>query len=120
MSLRKALDNLVVDESQLAAEDLAVECARPGCTPIAELQTRRLSTVTGTVHSIAIQPAGRAPELRVEMFDGTGILDVIWLGRRSIAGIKPGAFLTLTGRVTLVDGRLTIFNPSYQMLPGHG
>lgn len=119
MSLRKALDDLALDESELAAEELAVECGRPGSTRIADVQVRAQVSVTGTVHSIAVLPAGRAPELRVELFDGTGILDVIWLGRREIAGIRPGAYLTLTGRVTVVDGRLTIFNPGYQMLPSH-
>lgn len=119
MSLRKVLDDLAVDESDLAAEELAAECSRPGSTPIADLQVRSQASVTGTVHSIAVLPAGHPPELHVELFDGTGILTVIWLGRREIAGIRPGAYLTLTGRVTLVDGRLTIFNPGYQMLPSH-
>lgn len=119
MSLRKVLDELAVDESELAAEELAAECSRPGCTRIADLQVRSQTSVTGTVHSIAVLPAGRAPELRIELFDGTGILDVVWLGRREIAGIRPGAYLTLSGRVTLVDGRPTIFNPGYQMLPSH-
>ncbi|WP_109472912.1 OB-fold nucleic acid binding domain-containing protein [Ornithinimicrobium cavernae] len=119
MSLRKALDDLAVDSSELEAEELAAECARPGCTRIADLQVRSLTSVTGTVHSIAVLPADRAPELRIELWDGTGILEVIWLGRREITGIRPGAYLTLTGRVTMVDGRRTIFNPGYQMLPSN-
>ncbi len=120
MSLRRTLDRLAQDDSTLEAQELVAECARPGSTRIVDLQPRQMVSVTGTVHSIAVLPAERAPELRVELFDGTGILDVIWLGRREIAGIRPGAYLTLTGRVTVVDGQLTIFNPGYQMLPSHG
>ena len=120
MRLRKVLDDLAAPPSQTAAEELARECARPGCTPIAELTPREMVSVTGTIHSIAVLPVEEAPELRVELFDGTGIVDVVWLGRRAIEGIRPGAYLTLTGRVTLVDGRRTIFNPGYEMLPGRG
>lgn len=120
MSLRKTFDSLAADPAEVAAEELAQECARPGSTPIADLQVRDLASVTGTVHSIAVLPLEQNPELRIELYDGTGILDVIWLGRREIEGIRPGAYLTLTGRITLVDGRRTVFNPSYEMLPGRG
>ena len=120
MSVRRLLEGLAVDESELAAEELAAECSRPGGTRIADLRVRSQVSVTGTVHSIAVLPSDKAPELRIELFDGTGILDVVWLGRREIAGIRPGAYLTLSGRVTLVDGRPTIFNPGYEMLPSHG
>lgn len=119
MGLRKSLDDLGRSQSQLESEELAVECSRPGCTPIAQVQARAAYSVTGTVHSIAVIPSDQAPELHIELFDGTGILDVIWMGRREIEGIRTGAFLTLTGRVTMVDGRRTIFNPGYQMLPEH-
>lgn len=119
MGLRRMLDDLAQDQAELEAEELTIECARPGCTRIADLRPRRQATVTGTVHSVAVLPAEQAPELRVELYDGTGLLDVIWMGRRSIEGIRPGSYLTLTGRVTLVDGRRTIFNPGYEMLPGH-
>lgn len=119
MILRKAFDDLARNQSQLESEELAQECARPGCTPISEVQVRAEHSVTGTVHSIAVIPSDQAPELHIELFDGTGILDVIWMGRREIEGIRAGAFLTLTGRVTMVDGRRTIFNPGYQMLPEH-
>lgn len=120
MSLRETLDSLAADPSEVAAEELAHECARPGCTRIADLEVRDVASVTGTVHSIAVLPLEQDPELRIELYDGTGVLDVIWLGRREIEGIRPGAYLTLSGRVTLVDGRRTIFNPGYQMLPSHG
>lgn len=119
MGLRRAFDTLGLDQAELEAEEIAAECARPGCTRIADLPARAVVSVTGTVHSVAVLPPGRAPELRVELYDGTGIVDVIWLGRRAIEGIGPGTYLTLTGRVTTVDGRRTIFNPGYQMLPSH-
>ncbi|NLG21334.1 MAG: OB-fold nucleic acid binding domain-containing protein [Actinomycetales bacterium] len=119
MGLRETLDTLSLDQSELEAQEVAAECARPGCTRIADLTPRAQVSVTGTVHSVAVLPAGQAPELRVELYDGTGIVDVVWLGRRAIEGIGPGTYLTLTGRVTMVDGRRTIFNPGYEMLPGH-
>jgi hypothetical protein len=40
---------------------------------------------------------------------------VVFLGRREIPGIGPGAKLTAEGMVTDHQGRLAILNPDYQL-----
>lgn len=115
----RVLDRLGQDQAQLEATDLARTCARGGCTNVANLVPREHARVTGAVHSLAVLPAQAAPRLEVELYDGTGILVLTWLGRRSIEGIRPGAFLTVEGRVTEVDDQLTMFNPGYELLPHH-
>ena len=42
-------------------------------------------------------------------------MTLVWLGRRKIAGIKPGASLVAHGRVSCQDGRRIIFNPRYEL-----
>lgn len=120
MSLVSRLrERVVQDQADVEAADLSVECARPGCERIAELTKGRRGRVTGTVHSLAVPPKGALPELRVELYDGTGFVELVWLGRSSIRGIEPGTYLTVSGRVAVADDRLVMYNPGYDLLPAH-
>jgi hypothetical protein len=60
------------------------------------------------------------PALVAELYDGTGTLAVIWLGRRQIAGVEPGRRLRVEGMVTEQDGRPVLFNPRYELVPAGG
>ncbi len=116
-AVSRLLERLGRDQADLEADELARECGRTGCRRIQDVHAREHARLTGCVHSIAVPPRGDAPQLHVELYDGTDILQVIWLGRREIGGIVPGAFLTVEGRVCAVDGALTMFNPTYHLLP---
>lgn len=116
----RIVERLGQDQAELEAGELAKECTRAGCTRIGTLRERQVVEVTGCVHSLAAQPRDRAPELQVDLYDGTGLLRLVWLGRREIEGIRPGVFLTVRGRVTVVQDQKTMFNPGYQLLPDHG
>jgi len=107
------------DQAEVEAADLSLECARPGCERIGKLTQGRRVQVTGTVHSLAVPPKGARPELRVELYDGTGFVELVWLGRSSITGIETGAYLTVSGRVAVADDRLVMYNPGYDLLPAH-
>lgn len=115
----RLLNRLGRDQATMEAAEIAQECARPGCVTIATLTRCEVSQVTGTVHSLAVPPQETRPELRVELYDGSGILELVWLGRRSIAGVEPGAYLTVTGRVACEDDRMVMYNPGYDLLPAH-
>jgi RecG-like helicase len=121
-ALTTMFSGLLRSQGDVEAEEIAAECARPGCVRIADLRHRDHATITGTVHSVAIPPKSDSPQIRVELYDGSGIVELIWLGRRSITGISPGAYLTVRGRVAYDDttDRLLIFNPSYDLLPSRG
>lgn len=116
------MSGLLRSQGDVEAEEIAAECARPGCATIGTISRRDRATVTGTVHSVAVPPKSQRPEIRVELYDGSGILELIWLGRRSIVGVEPGAYLTVHGRVACVGGndRLVMYNPSYDLLPHRG
>lgn len=87
-------------------------------TPIAELAPRQRGTVVGEISSVRIVPRAGSPALEATVSDGSASLVVVWTGRRSIAGIAPGRRLMLTGRGSPsgATGRLTIFNPDYELL----
>ena len=64
-----------------------------------------------------MRPRSNTPALVVEVYDGSQSLNLVWLGRRQIRGIEPGAYLRATGRVCLREGVPTIFNPAYELRP---
>jgi hypothetical protein len=50
-----------------------------------------------------------------ELFDGSGSVHLVWLGRSRIPGIEPGRALVARGRVSEHDGVKVIFNPWYEL-----
>jgi hypothetical protein len=85
---------------------------------VRELPDRRLACVCGTLRSVTLRPRAGVPALVAELYDGTGTLTVVWLGRRQVPGISAGRRLRVRGRVAQRDGRPVVFNPAYELLPG--
>ncbi len=88
-------------------------------TPISEepLVDRAMADVSGIVRSVTMPPTQSVPVLVAELFDGRTSVNLVWIGRRRIAGIEPGAVLRAHGRVSLRAGVASIFNPTYTLLP---
>lgn len=101
-----------IDDTELRAQTES-----RGCTTIADLKDRERSVVSGSVRSIIVRPKGDVPALVAELYDGTMALNLVWLGRHELIGVKPGVTLRATGRVTRSRGVLTIFNPTYEIVP---
>ena len=49
--------------------------------------------------SVSQRPRAGVPAVEADLFDGSGHLTVVFLGRRTIAGIEPGRRIIATGRV---------------------
>lgn len=84
-------------------------------TPIASLGWRDVAQVTGRVRSMRVWPVGDVASLECVLVDDTGGLWIVFLGRRSIAGIRPGTVMTVAGRVGNRRDRLAIMNPVYTL-----
>ena len=118
--LRRLLGRLVpTEERQESGHQRRRDDARhtSGCTPIRDCGDRQQVKVTGTLRTVTVRPLSGAPALLAELSDGSADLDVVWLGRRAIAGIEPGRELTAFGRVTMHRGRPVLFNPRYELRP---
>src|SRR5262249_61808685 len=87
------------------------------CTPIAEVQYRQHTKVAGRVHTVRVQPHGGIASLECTLVDETGGILLLFLGRRSIAGMAVGARVRVDGTVGEDHGRLAILNPTYEFLP---
>lgn len=116
--LRETLSNWANNEDQ-HARDLQEEYADVGAgvTPIAQAADRELLKLRGTLRTVTLRPRGGVPALEAELFDGTDVLTIVWLGRRRIAGITPGRSLQVQGRIGRHDGVRTMYNPRYELIP---
>ncbi len=88
---------------------------------IADVQYRQRCTVHGKVRSVRVRPWADSPTLEVVLVDDSGGISVVFLARRSVAGIRPGTVMTVEGVVGAHERRLAILNPRYELesVPGH-
>ncbi|NYI03153.1 OB-fold nucleic acid binding domain-containing protein [Allostreptomyces psammosilenae] len=112
---RRMLNRLTSTPEELQAEELEQHAVDAGCSRICDCPDREVVTVTGTLRAVTQRPRGGVPALEAELFDGSGAIDVVWLGRRSIAGIEPGRRIVASGRVSSAQGRKVLFNPRYEL-----
>jgi RecG-like helicase len=120
MSLKSWWQNLTATNQQLEAEALVEEALEAGADVIKDVVDGQITTLSGSVRALVIRPEVTVPALEVELFDGSGSVRVVWLGRRHISGIQPGTSLAVTGRLVRQDGDLAMFNPQYAILPKSG
>ncbi|MEU4578444.1 MULTISPECIES: OB-fold nucleic acid binding domain-containing protein [Nonomuraea] len=116
--LRAFFSRLATSRSELEAQELREGADEAGATPIASCGGRRRFCVAGTLRTVTLRPRGGAPALEAELYDGSDVIDLVWLGRRKIAGIEPGRPVKAEGLVSMQDGRKVMFNPRYELRPG--
>jgi hypothetical protein len=77
--------------------------------------------ISGSVHSVTLHPSGGVESFEADVADDTGIVHLVWLGRRRLTGIVPSRRITARGRVAVRGGRKVIFNPEYELtIPSAG
>jgi len=115
--LRRAVARLTDDEQALACRDLRAEASSVGATPVTACSGGEPVCVAGTLRAVSLRPRAGVPSLEAELFDGSGTVTLIWLGRRRIAGIECGRSLLARGRLTYHEGRPPIYNAAYELRP---
>jgi RecG-like helicase len=113
----KVVHRLTADDDELEAEDLQRAARAEGAVPIGGCQDHEAACVAGTIRSVTVRTRSGAPSLEVEVYDGSGCVTLVFLGRRQIPGLDAGRSLKATGRISRDDRRATIFNPRYELLP---
>ena len=69
------------------ARELRKDTEKAGLVAIGEAPDRRKVVVGGTLKTVTLRPRGGVPALEAELYDGSGSINVVWLGRRRIGGI---------------------------------
>ena len=113
--LSRMLGGLSDSTGSIEAAELKRDAENAGCTPISSHGDRDLVTLHGSLSTVTLRPRGGVLALEAELYDGSGAVTLVWLGRRQIPGISPGRQLTVYGRLGCSDGRKVLFNPRYEL-----
>ena len=70
--------------------------------------------VAGVVRRIAIRPVEGFEALEALIYDGTGEVNAVWLGRRSIPGLVLGSRLVIEGVLGRERAELRMVNPTFE------
>jgi RecG-like helicase len=115
--IRRSLSRWASSEDLHARELRREYVDRGGVTAIADCPERETVVLRGTLRTVTLRPRGGVPALEAELYDGTGSVVLVWLGRRRIAGIVPGCSIQVTGRVGRHDQTRILYNPRYELIP---
>jgi hypothetical protein len=112
---RRFLNRLTATDSELDAEELQRDSAKCGAVPAGDCLRGQVVSVSGRLRTVAYTPRTNLPTLEADLYDGSDVVTLVFLGRRSIAGIEPGRQLTARGRIAIRDDRKVIYNPYYEL-----
>jgi amino acid transporter len=83
---------------------------------IGSVRFRQRVELEGRVQSMRVQPWSGVATLEITLVDPTGSINVVFLGRRTIAGISAGTRLSVAGVVGSHRGHLALLNPRYRII----
>jgi amino acid transporter len=113
----KPLRRLTAEREALHAEELQAEIVEISAKPIGDCGDREVVDVAGILRTVTLRPRGPSLTMEADLWDGTGNITLVWLGRRDIKGIRPGRRMVVRGRVARIKGERTIYNPQYELQP---
>lgn len=102
------------DELDAARERAAA--AREGYDSVRDIAGRRKVSLRGLVSSMVIHPRSAPDSVEAELFDGTGTITLIWLGRTKIPGIRPGTRMSVSGFAANRGHHRVMYNPRYELI----
>ncbi len=117
MARRGFFERFTQTQSEVDADQLEDRAADVGATHIRDCVGGTTTTVTGRLRSVTLGPVSTAPSVEAELWDGTGRMTLLFLGRRRIPGISPGRHIVVHGRPICRDGETAMVNPRYELLP---
>ncbi|WP_018500163.1 OB-fold nucleic acid binding domain-containing protein [Parafrankia discariae] len=115
--LGRRFHRLTADNQELEDEELRQASVAAGADPMHACRDREEACVAGSIRSVTVRARSGAPSLEVDLYDGSGTVTLVFLGRKHIAGIEAGRSVKASGRVVVRDERTTMFNPRYELLP---
>ena len=112
-SLRRRLSKPI---HELHNERLQDRFAGLELTPIGEMNARVRCRVGGEVSRMRLTPRSGGPALQISISDGSGLVNAIFTGRRTIPGIEFGRHVILEGVAHVDDDEYVFLNPSYTLI----
>lgn len=115
--LRGVWERFTAPAEERDAAELLDTSEQLGLVSAADCCDRQRATVHGSIRSVRMLPRATSPALEAELFDGSGSIMLVWLGRRRIHGIECGRTLKATGLVSMKRDQRVMYNPRYELDP---
>jgi hypothetical protein len=92
--LRRFFKQLTATDSELDAEHLQRESAKCGAIPAGECSRGQIVSVSGRLRTVAYTPRTNLPTLEADLYDGSDVVTLVFLGRDGssprVAGSRSG------------------------------
>ena len=112
---RRFFSRMAESDEQRYAEEIEAWARKvSGVVPIAECASRERVKLAGVVRRITVRPLEGHESLEALLYDGTGEITVVWMGRRSIPGLNLGTRLVVEGVVGEQRTERRLVNPSFE------
>jgi hypothetical protein len=112
--LRRTLSRWATEQEE---RELRTTHAEQSEVAIADAPDREMVRLRGSLRTVTLRPRGGVPALEAELTDGSGVLVLVWLGRRRITGIDPGVSVQVSGRIGVHNDTRIMYNPRYELIP---
>jgi RecG-like helicase len=113
--IRRSLHRMAESDEQRLAEEIQGWAATiPGTTRIADAPVRSPAKIAGVVRRITVRPVEGYESLEALISDGTGEVEVVWMGRRSIPGLSLGTHVVVDGVLGEQRGQVRMVNPTFE------
>ena len=86
--------------------------------PIADSRHREFVDVAGTLRAVTLRPRGTSLTMEADLWDGTGSVTLVWLGRRDIPGIRARPADRRARPAGQRQGRAHHLQPALRAAPG--
>jgi len=112
---RRFLRRMAESDEQRYAEEIGEWAAQvPDTVRIRDAATRSRVKLAGVVRRITVRPLEGNESLEAILYDGTGEVTVVWMGRRSIHGLNLGTRLIVEGLLAEQRAGRRMVNPSFE------
>lgn len=113
--VRRFLERLTQSDEERLAEEVRGWAERvPGVVPISEVPLRSRVRLAGVVRRITVRPIEGNESVEVLLYDGTGEVGVVWMGRRMIPGLSLGTRVIVEGVVAEQRSGRKMVNPAFE------
>src|SRR5919204_2662688 len=95
---RRFLRRMAESDEQRYAEEIEAWASKiDGAVRIRDAESRSRVKLAGVVRRITVRPLEGHESLEALLYDGTGEVTVMWMGRRAIRGLSLGTHLIVEG-----------------------
>lgn len=99
-------------------EGVMIEKSGRGFRPIGKVRPQERVAVRGVIVASTPMALRGCPACRCALTDGTGELDLMFLGRIEVPGLEQGRRCIAEGTAAVRDDRIVLWNPRYQIEGG--